>query len=96
MLISLLNIFDGFATHFGLLHNKIEESNPIMHCLWMSSPALFLTVKMMLSISISYLSYLVYKLSSTRFRKLYTTCLLGIFILYLAIFSIHLYWLIVL
>ncbi|MGE7839499.1 DUF5658 family protein [Lysinibacillus sp. NPDC093712] len=96
LVISFLNIFDGIATHFGLLHNKIEELNPIMDFLWVSSHALFLTVKMMLSLSISYLSYLVYRLSGTRFQKLYTICLSGILILYLAIFSIHLYWLIVL
>jgi len=96
LLISLLNIFDGFATHFGLLHNQIEELNPIMNVLWVSSPALFLAVKMLLSFSLSYFSYLVYKLSGLHFQKLYALCLAGILIIYLGIFGLHLYWLTIL
>lgn len=93
LLISLFNILDGIATHFGLLHNKIEELNPIMQVLWVSSPALFLTVKISLSLSISYLSYFIYRLSGRRFQQLYTISLAAIFMLYTFILCLHLYWL---
>jgi len=92
-LISLLNILDGVATYFGLLHNKIDELNPLMNLLWVSSPALFLSVKISLSLSVSYLSYLIYRLSGRHFQQLYMISLAVILVLYSIILSLHLYWL---
>ncbi|MFJ7667203.1 DUF5658 family protein [Lysinibacillus sp. NPDC097195] len=93
ILISVFNILDGVATHFGLLYNKIDELNPLMRFLWVLSPSLFLAVKIALSLSISYLSYLIYRLSGRRFQQLYTISLATIFVLYSLILSLHLYWL---
>lgn len=33
-IIAILNIFDGYATNYGLKNNYIGESNPIMDYLW--------------------------------------------------------------
>lgn len=40
-IIAILNIFDGYATNYGLKNNYIGESNPIMDYLWKVSPMLF-------------------------------------------------------
>ncbi|WP_153062960.1 DUF5658 family protein [Lysinibacillus parviboronicapiens] len=93
LLIAILNIFDGFATHYGLMLNKIEELNPIMDVLWVLSPTLFLVVKIMLSYSITALSYLVYRKSGERFKNLFSMCLTGLLIIYLGVFGLHIYWL---
>ncbi|WP_369435939.1 DUF5658 family protein [Lysinibacillus fusiformis] len=88
-----MNIFDGFATHYGLMLHIIEELNPMMDFLWMTSPILFLVMKMMLSYFLSALSYLIYHKSSERFQKLFSICLIGLLIIYLGIFALHMYWL---
>ncbi len=93
LLIAMLNIFDGFATHYGLMLHIIEELNPIMDFLWVTSPTMFLVVKMMLSYLISALSYLVYRKSGERFQKLFSFCLEWLLIIYLGIFALHMYWL---
>lgn len=92
LFIATLNIFDGIATHFGLLFNKIEEFNPIMNILWASSPILFLAVKITLSFFIYLLTYLVCLKSSEQFQMLFNYCLKGLFVIYLAIFGLHMYW----
>ncbi|MGE6517500.1 DUF5658 family protein [Lysinibacillus sphaericus] len=93
LVIAILNIFDGFATHYGLTLNKIEELNPIMKLLWVTSPTLFLLVKIMLSSFISCLSYLVDRKSGERFQKFFFNCLIGIFVIYLGIVGLHMLWL---
>lgn len=30
LLVAILNIFDGIATHYGLMNNFIKEINPLM------------------------------------------------------------------
>ncbi|MGN4125699.1 DUF5658 family protein [Lysinibacillus sphaericus] len=93
LVIAILNIFDGFATHYGLTLNIIEELNPIMKLLWFTSPTLFLLVKIMLSYVISCLSYLVDRRSGERFQKFFFNCLVGLFVIYLGIGGLHMLWL---
>ena len=65
--IAVLNIFDGVTTAYGLKEGKIEELNPIMDFLWVTSPLLFLALKFSLSVLIVIISIFVYKKSRKTF-----------------------------
>lgn len=92
IVVALLNTFDAFATNFGLLNHYIEESNPIMSALWIFSPMLFLSMKLLLSICILIISILVSRYSRTFFKQMYSYSLIGLAILYSGIFFMHIYW----
>ena len=93
LIVALLNLLDGFITHYGLELNAIEEANPIMHLLWSTSPILFLILKVALSVFITTISYLVYKKSAVPFQKMFSVALVSIGLLYSGIFSLHIFWL---
>lgn len=92
-LVAVFNLFDGVATHYGLIHNIIEEANPIMATIATSSPALFLCIKIALSIIIVLISYSVYKHSQAIFQRFFFLSLVGVLTLYIGIFSMHIFWL---
>lgn len=48
--LAFLNIFDAYATNYGLHYNLIEESNPLMNYIWHISPILFINIKIALSV----------------------------------------------
>ncbi|WP_332649817.1 DUF5658 family protein [Lysinibacillus sp. 54212] len=96
LFIAILNLFDGIATHFGLIHNIIEEANPIMKTIATFSPALFLLIKTLLSILIVAVSYWIYKYSLAAFQRFYFLSLVGVLTLYIGIFSMHIFWLVLL
>lgn len=91
--IAFLNLFDGIATNYGLMKKLIEEMNPIMDFIISINPALFLGLKVCLSLLILFVSYCVYMHSKIHFQKLFLLTLAGVFCLYFGICSIHLYWL---
>ncbi|QCR34257.1 DUF5658 family protein [Lysinibacillus sp. SGAir0095] len=91
--IALLNLFDGIVTNYGLMKKLIEEMNPIMDFIISINPALFIGLKVGLSLLILFVSYWVYTNSQVYFQKLYLFSLVGVFCLYFGICSIHLYWL---
>ncbi|NLY80292.1 MAG: hypothetical protein GX072_10510 [Lysinibacillus sp.] len=93
MFIAILNIFDGFATNYGLTNHYIEEANPIMKHMSEVSPILFLGVKITLSILIYFISLLVYYKSSTSFQKFFSISMTVVSIIYVGITLMHLYWL---
>ena len=93
-IIAILNIFDGYATNYGLQNNYIGESNPIMDYLWKVSPMLFLTLKILLSISVIIISILIYKYSRAAFQRFFSYTLLCISILYSIVFFLHIFWMI--
>lgn len=68
-LIAALNVFDGVITAYGLRGGKIEELNPIMRFLWVTSPPLFLALKFSLSVLVVIISIGVYKKVATRFME---------------------------
>ena len=91
--IAFLNLFDGIVTNYGLMKKLIEEMNPLMNFLISIDPALFLGLKIGLSLLILFVSYWVYTNSKVHFQKLYLLTLVGVFCLYSGICSVHLYWL---
>lgn len=90
--IALLNLFDGFATYYGLSNNLIEEANPLMDFLWTTSPIFFLQIKLLLSISIAIISYLVYQGSNSVFQRIYFYILTVVSLIYSGVFFLHIYW----
>ena len=92
-LIATLNVFDGVITAYGLKEGKIEELNPIMRFLWVTSPPLFLALKFSLSIVVVIISIVVYKKSRNTFYGLYAVLLVGVCCVYIAIFVLHMIWL---
>lgn len=91
--IAFLNLFDGIVTNYGLMKKFIEEMNPVMDFIISINPALFLVLKIVLSLLILFVSYRVYTNSKVSFQRLYMLTLVGVFCLYFGIFSMHLYWL---
>ena len=92
-LIAVLNVFDGVITAYGLKEGKIEELNPIMRFLWVTSPPLFLALKFSLSILVVIISIVVYKKSRNTFYRVYAVLLVGVCCLYIGIFVLHMIWL---
>ncbi|MFY3792593.1 DUF5658 family protein [Ureibacillus sp. MALMAid1270] len=93
ILISLLNLFDAFATNYGYNYNLIEELNPLMDYLLKLSPELFLLFKFFISILIVTISFAVYYRCSERFQKSFLISLVGVSVLYTGISFMHLTWL---
>ena len=93
VLIALLNLFDGIATHYGVTKNIIEELNPLMDFFMAISPLLFLCMKIILSILILCASYWVYQKSKEKFQQLFLYSLVGVSIMYIGIFCMHIFWL---
>ncbi|KOS69076.1 hypothetical protein AEA09_11325 [Lysinibacillus contaminans] len=93
VLVALLNLFDGIATHYGLLNNMIEELNPLMDYFMAVSPLLFLCIKIVLSILILCASYWVYQKSKVKFQQLFLYSLVGVSVMYIGIFCMHIFWL---
>nr|WP_106781933.1 DUF5658 family protein [Lysinibacillus timonensis] len=91
--LAFLNVFDGFATIYGHLHNFIEELNPVMDSMLKTSPELFLLSKCLLSLFIVVISYLVYKKSKANFQKQFLFSLVGVSVMYTGIFFLHIFWL---
>jgi len=91
--IAFLNLFDGIVTNYGLMEKLISEMNPVMDFIISINPALFLSLKIGLSLLILFASYWVYTTSKVNFQKLYLLSLVGVFCLYFGICSVHLYWL---
>lgn len=93
IVIAMLNLFDGIATNYGLRNNMIEELNPLMAFFLEISPMLFLCIKMMLSILILCVAYVVYQKSKAKFQKLFLYSLVGVFMMYVGVFCMHVFWL---
>ena len=91
--IAILNVFDGVLTAYGLKEGKIEELNPIMRFLWVTSPPLFLVLKFSLSVLVVVISIVVYKKSRKTFYDVYSVLLVGVCFVYLGIFVLHMVWL---
>lgn len=92
LFVALLNLFDGFATNYGMTNNFIEELNPLMDAL-MTTPILFLSLKTALSILILFVTYLVSKHCVASFQKLFLSSLICVSFIYTGIFGLHLIWL---
>lgn len=92
IVVAILNIFDGIFTSFGVTNHFIEELNPIMRSLTDFSPQLFLALKFILSITIVFVSYKIFKISSSYFKKWYYLGLFCVFLIYAGIFSMHIIW----
>lgn len=91
VLVAFLNLFDGIATNYGLMNNMIEELNPLMRFFAATSPILFIGIKTVLSILILFASYLVYKKSKAKFQILFLYSLVGVSVMYLGIFGMHIF-----
>ncbi|WP_096550033.1 DUF5658 family protein [Ureibacillus thermosphaericus] len=93
LLVAILNIFDGIATHYGLMNHFIKEINPLMRFFFEANPYLFLGIKFSLSVFIFIVSNLVILKCIKSFQRFYLYALTGISILYSGLFFVHLYWL---
>lgn len=90
--VAILNIFDGIFTSFGVTQKFIDELNPLMRHLTLNSPTLFLAIKFLLSILIIFIAYKIFKSGTIQFKKWFYFGLIGVFVIYTGIFSIHIYW----
>jgi len=93
ILISFLNLFDGFVTNYGYVYNIIDELNPLMDTLLKWSPDLFIIFKFFISVAILLISFAVYHKSSARFQNQFLFSLVGVSILYIGISVMHIVWL---
>lgn len=90
--LSLLNIFDGFITYFGLEKSLIQEMNPLMLKIYEAEPSMFLIIKIVFSLCL-YMFILfkrVPKSSLTKGLTVFASCF------YTLIFFLHCYWVVVL
>lgn len=90
--LSLLNIFDGFITYFGLEKSLIQEMNPLMLRIYEAEPALFLITKIGFSLCL-YLFILFKRVPTSPLTKGLTIFASSFYTL---IFFVHCYWLVVL
>lgn len=93
IIIAILNMLDGIFTSYGVTRQFIDELNPILKPLTDSNPLLFLILKFALSITIVYIAYKIVTIGTIRFKKLFYFSLIGVFILYIGVLSMHLVWL---
>ncbi|UAL46092.1 DUF5658 family protein [Sutcliffiella horikoshii] len=84
----LLNIFDGVATYFGLHFQLINEGNPLMKSLYETSPALFLLIKLGISILLLFFIKNNLKLKSAILKVVCLTAVCG----YSMVTIMHMYW----
>ena len=91
--IAILNVFDGFFTYFGVVNNFIEELNPVMNLLITTYPAVFIGVKILLSLSIVAVSYWISSYGKANFQLVFLFSLVIVFFIYTGIFGLHIYWL---
>ncbi|MEL3962946.1 DUF5658 family protein [Lysinibacillus endophyticus] len=92
VLVAFLNLFDGVATFIGLENHYIDESNPFMKFIFTVSPVLFVCFKIVLSLLIFYVSFLIYKHSNSSFQDFYLFTLVGVSCFYIGIFGLHVFW----
>lgn len=88
--LSVLNIFDGFITYFGLENALIQEMNPLMNRLYEAHPVLFIGTKLAFSACL-YLFILFKKVPTSSLTKGLTVFASSFYTL---IFFLHCYWLI--
>lgn len=93
IIIAIFNMFDAWFTNYGMTNHLIEELNPFMNMIIKNSPLLFLLIKALLSVLIIFMSYVVYRHSSERFKSMYSLSLIPVCLLYFSIFIVHLTWL---
>ncbi|WP_407691416.1 DUF5658 family protein [Robertmurraya mangrovi] len=88
--LGILNLFDAFATFYGLSINEISELNPVMSILYERNPFIFLGTKVGLSIVLFSLTGVKKGFNSLTLRTLtiFST------ILYSCVCFIHLVWVI--
>lgn len=92
VVVAILNIFDGIFTSYGVTRQFIEELNPLLKPLTTSNPLIFLILKFVLSITLIYVAYKILAISTNRFKKWFYFGLIGVSIIYIGIFSMHLLW----
>ncbi|WP_077618777.1 DUF5658 family protein [Bacillus sinesaloumensis] len=83
-----LNLFDALITHFGILGNHISEANPLMYTVYEIHPLLFLTIKLMLSLFLIALIFIIRFPVSKLIRSLSYVATA----LYVYVFFLHGYW----
>ncbi|OLS33971.1 DUF5658 family protein [Bacillus sp. MRMR6] len=87
--LSVLNIFDGFVTYYGLENRFITEMNPLMNSLYEANPWLFIFTKIAFSACL-YLFIIFKMVPSSRLTKGLTVFASSFYTL---IFFLHCYWL---
>lgn|SRR5690554_265615 len=93
IVIAFFNIFDAWITNYGMMNDFIQELNPLMNMIIAKSPLLFLFAKTLLSLLVILMSYIVYKQSHEKFKRIYSLTLYSVCFLYFSIFLVHLTWL---
>ena len=89
--LSILNIFDGFVTFFGLHFSLIEEMNPLMNQIYEVNPVLFILTKLTLSVFI-YMFIFLKVVPNSNLVKGITIFASSI---YTGIFMLHCYWIVI-
>jgi len=87
--LSLLNMVDAFITFYGLETAVIEELNPIMAKAYETHPALFILIKLTLSLSLYF--FILFKMIPTS-RFIRNFAFVASF-LYTIVFGLHCWWL---
>lgn len=92
LILSLLNLFDGFATYIGMQSGLIEEYNPLMSRLIAKDPSIFLLLKFSLSLFLIILSNHIKGIYISKGLRGLLTVALG---LYSIVAVVHITWLLV-
>ncbi|WP_449536942.1 DUF5658 family protein [Ferdinandcohnia sp. Marseille-Q9671] len=86
--LAILNLLDAFITHFGIHGGHISEANPLMFTVYDINPLLFLSIKLLLSLFLIALIFIIRFPVSKLIRSLsYVASAL-----YIYVFFLHGYW----
>lgn len=86
--LATLNLGDAFLTYFGINTGNITEENPIMSTVYEINPILFLSIKLILSLCLISLVFLMRFPVGKTTRSL---CYIATFF-YIFVFILHGYW----
>lgn len=91
VLIALWNLIDGVLTAIGLHNEYIEEDNPLMALLWETSPALFISFKLLCSFMALAIARTFYK-RKIKGSLILKVCVIFAFLSYFCIMILHIIW----
>nr|WP_304218536.1 DUF5658 family protein [Fredinandcohnia onubensis] len=82
------NLLDAFITHFGILGGHISEANPLMYTIYEINPLLFLFIKLLLSLCLLSL-YFIIRIPVNRLIRSLSYVATAF---YVYVFILHGYW----
>ena len=90
LLLSVLNLLDGWFTFIGLEMQVIDEMNPLMETAWKASPLFFLGIKTAFSLVTWGTAVFIKKKNYTN--KIGTVVTTLVCVVYLVVMAMHMFW----